>query len=89
MSEMGMCVCKKEGLCLCNRWEVTVYNDHGSLCVCVCTCACADKQENSPMCLCAASRESFHVTNAGPVVCGTVPRDAGELSVCLFVSVSL
>lgn len=40
MSEMGTCVCKKErGLCLCNRWEVTVYSDHGSLCVCVHVCA--------------------------------------------------
>ena len=36
------------------------------------------------MSVCAASRESFHVTNAGPVVCGTTLGMKGScLSVCL------
>ena len=65
---------------MCTRWKLTMYSNHGSVCVCVCVCThgCVYKQENSP-----DIRQTLPHKNSGPAGCGTIPRDEGVPSVCL------
>ena len=58
-----VCVCERErgggGAVVYSDCHVTVYKDHGSLCVCkLHACVCADKLENSPLCVSRDNHEN-------------------------------